>query len=497
ALAGRARTAGPALVRARAAALRERPSLRRPPPTEREVERLVRAALAAAPDAPPAELPADGGPDASLHWAREAAARVRAAVPTIGGYRGVTPVALWGTVPDAVARPSGGQGLVQEDASPGEGGERGPEPPPAPNDGAAGDANDDATARGERPTPAPGSDADAAGDGGRAVPPSVTLDPVDAASRVVDDPFAQRHEQADLERGITYPEWDCWAGTYRREGARVVDRAAAEGNGEWAARVLREHASLARTVRHRFERLRARRARLGRQRDGEELDLDACVRALVERRAGGTPGDDLYVCVRPARRALAVALLVDASGSTDAPVAGERRVIDVEREAVLLAAEALDALGDPYAVLSFSGRGARGVGVTALKTFGEHTRGALARRVGEVAPASNTRLGAAVRHAASLLARQPAGHRLLLLLSDGKPNDADGYVDRYAVEDSRRAVQEARGSGIVTHCLTVDQEEPEYLAHVFGAAGYTILRRPEALPTALVGVVRQLLGRGA
>jgi nitric oxide reductase NorD protein len=455
----------------------------------------VRAALAAAPDAPPPELPSTGGTDASRRWARETAARVRALDASRRGYRGVPPVALWGTVGDAAQAAASGQGLVQEEAAPGQGGERDPEPPASP-DGAAGAPEDDATAHGERLTASAGDDSSAAPEGGRDRAPRASLDPVDAASRVVDDPFAARPAEGEEPSGIAYPEWDCWAGLYRRDGARVIERPAAEGDGRWAARVLGDHAALVRTVRHRFERLRARRARLGRQRDGEELDLDACVRALVERRAGGSPNDDLYVSVRPARRALAVALLVDASGSTDAPVSDDRRVIDVEREAVLLAAEALEALGDPYAVLSFSGRGARAVGVTTLKAFGEHARSGLARRVGEVEPASNTRLGAAVRHAAALLARQPAGHRLLLLLSDGKPNDADGYVDRYAVEDSRRAVQEARAAGVVTHCLTVDREEPEYLAHVFGGAGYTILRRPESLPTALVGVVRQLLGRG-
>ena len=202
----------------------------------------------------------------------------------------------------------------------------------------------------------------------------------------------------------------------------------------------------------------------------------------------------LYVAVRPARRALAIALLVDVSGSTDADVDGRRTVIDVEKEAVLLAGEALDALGDRYAVLTFSGRGARGVRVATIKDFGEPGGDAVRRRVGAMKPGANTRLGAAVRHATALLEREPAGHRLLLVLSDGKPNDVDGYHDRRAVEDSRQAVLEARARGVFPFCLTVDTEEPEYLSHVFGEAGHTILRRADQLPLALVGVVRQLLG---
>lgn len=198
----------------------------------------------------------------------------------------------------------------------------------------------------------------------------------------------------------------------------------------------------------------------------------------------------------PARRALAILVLVDVSGSTDAPVGAGRQVIDVEKEAVLLAAAALDALGDAYAVLAFSSRGAHDVRVATLKGFAERDAALLRRRVAAVRPGANTRLGAALRHATALLARQPAGHRLLLLLSDGRPNDADGYQGPYAVEDARQAVHEARARGVTPFCLTVDLEAPEYLGHVFGAAGHTVLRRAEQLPLALVGVVRQLLGAG-
>jgi nitric oxide reductase NorD protein len=197
--------------------------------------------------------------------------------------------------------------------------------------------------------------------------------------------------------------------------------------------------------------------------------------------------------VRPARRALAITLLVDVSGSTDAPVTPTTQVIDVEKEAVLLASEALDALGDPYALLTFASRGARRVRVLTIKGFAERNGDAVRRRIGAIRPDSNTRLGAAVRHASAMLASAPAAHRLLLLLSDGKPNDADRYHGKYAIEDARRALFEARAGGVHPFCLTVDYEEPDYLPHLFGAAGYTILRRAEHLPRALLGVVRQML----
>ena len=106
------------------------------------------------------------------------------------------------------------------------------------------------------------------------------------------------------------------------------------------------------------------------------------------------------------------------------------------------------------------------------------------------------RLGAAVRHATRQLARQSAGHRLLLILSDGRPNDVDRYQGPYGVEDSRQAIFEARASGVYPFCITVDHQASEYLPRIFGAAGHTIVQRPEQLPTALLTVVQALIRRG-
>jgi nitric oxide reductase NorD protein len=160
---------------------------------------------------------------------------------------------------------------------------------------------------------------------------------------------------------------------------------------------------------------------------------------------------------------------------------------------LLLASEALDELGDPYAVLAFSSSGRHDVQVDAVKTFADHDAGAVRRRISALASARNTRLGAAVRHATAVLNAQTAERRLLLLLSDGQPNDIFGYQGSYAVGDSRRAVLEARASGVHPFCLTVDREEQEYLPHLFGANGYRVLRDPGQLPAVLLQVVTQLL----
>jgi nitric oxide reductase NorD protein len=293
--------------------------------------------------------------------------------------------------------------------------------------------------------------------------------------------------------GIRYREWDEYGKRYRPEEVTVRARVAAETDDGWALATLRAHAPLVRQIRGRFAPLRAHRTRLRAQRVGDELDLDECVAALVEMRRGRVPSDRLHRVTKAARRTLAIMLLVDVSGSTKAQVADGRTVLDVERMTLLLASEALDELGDPYAVLAFSSSGRHDVQVDTVKAFTDHDPAIVRRRVSALAAARNTRLGAAVRHATALLNAQPAERRLLLLLSDGQPNDVGGYQGSYAMADSRRAVHEARACGVHPFCLTVDREEQEYLPHLFGVNGYRILREPAQLPAALLQVVTQLL----
>jgi nitric oxide reductase NorD protein len=232
---------------------------------------------------------------------------------------------------------------------------------------------------------------------------------------------------------------------------------------------------------------------LGRQQDGSEVDLGAYVTAFADWRAGGYGDDRLYSASRPARRDLAVAVLADVSDSTDAWVEGPLRIVDVEKEALVVLLEALDALGDRHAVLAFSGQGPRAVSVITVKGF-DDPPGAVARgRIAALEPEGYTRVGAAIRHASALLSQVRARFRLLLLLSDGKPNDVDEYAGRYGIEDARQAVAEARLQGLVPFCLTVDREAPVYLSTIFGARGFAVLSRPSLLPGVLVDVFRSLV----
>jgi nitric oxide reductase NorD protein len=293
--------------------------------------------------------------------------------------------------------------------------------------------------------------------------------------------------------GIVYPEWDVRIGAYRERGAIVWPRIAPAGSGAWVEDVMARHAALVRRVRRRFDGLRPRRRPVGRQDDGPDLDLPAYVGAFADWRAGQAGDDRLYIAARPARRDLALVLLVDVSASTDGWVSGGQRIIDVEKESLIVLLEALDALGDRHAAVAFSGEGPGGVRLHIVKGFTEPVGPPVRRRVAALEPDGYTRTGAALRHAAALLARQPARHRLLLVLTDGKPNDVDHYPGRYGIQDTRQAVAEARLQGLVPFCLTVDREAPAYMPSIFGPRGYALLRRQELLPAVLVEVVRRLL----
>ena len=303
-------------------------------------------------------------------------------------------------------------------------------------------------------------------------------------------------ESADDSEHICYPEWDYRIQAYNAPGAIVRVLPAADGPQQWVDKTLAEHRSMLDAIRRRFEMLCGQRTPLRRQLDGDDLDLEACIDALADLRAGYPLAQTLYKSQKRTKRDMVIMLLIDISGSTDGWVTNGRRVIDVEREALLLVCIALGAMGEPYAVQAFSGYGPRSVSVRTLKRFDEPYGNPVATRIAALEPEQYTRAGAAIRHSTAALMRQPASQRLLLLLSDGKPNDVDVYEGRYGVEDMRRAVVEAKLQGIAPFCLTVDRHAAGYLPGVFGANQYALLAKPSMLPTALLDWMQRLVLAG-
>ncbi|MET4196333.1 VWA domain-containing protein [Bradyrhizobium sp. LA6.12] len=298
-------------------------------------------------------------------------------------------------------------------------------------------------------------------------------------------------DASPLNADLSYPEWDYRSGSYLPDHCRVLAGAASElGEGWRPDDAMRRHI---RQVRRRFEVLRPRHELMRAQADGHDLDLDALVRARCDLRAGSGGGgrDRVHVAMRPRGDDLAVTLLVDVSLSTDAWVDGYR-VLDVEKEALLVLAHGLSACGDHHSILTFTSRRRSWVRLETVKAFGEPMSGAIERRIGALKPGYYTRIGAAVRHASAELARQPQRKKLLLVLTDGKPNDVDHYEGRFAVEDTRKSVQEARRLGIAVFGVTVDATAQSYVPTLFGRSGYAIVGNIRRLPAALPAIYRQV-----
>lgn len=292
--------------------------------------------------------------------------------------------------------------------------------------------------------------------------------------------------------GIALPEWDWKHRVMKPNFCRLQTMIARQAEPQPLPDHLRRHA---RKLRNQFAALAPVRRWQKAQPEGTELDIDACVRIAADRLAGWHfSGAGAYLSHRPTERDLACLVLADLSLSTDAYANNTQKVIDVIRDSLMLFGEALSATGDRFAFYGFSSLKRSFVRFHEIKPF-DRPLDALARgRIAALKPGYYTRMGAAVRRSTQLLDRQPANRRLLLILSDGKPHDIDLYEGRYGIEDTRKALAEAREAGIKAFCVTIDREGAGYLPHLFGPAGYTIVRKPEELPDRLPLLYAQLTG---
>jgi len=301
-------------------------------------------------------------------------------------------------------------------------------------------------------------------------------------------------DESPLKAPRTYPEWHYRRNRYLEDYCAVYAETAPEiaPNGTPGAEPDAETRRRINRVRRQFEALRPRRELQHRHIDGDEIDLDALVQSIAERVAGGHPSENVYMRWRDQARDLAVATLVDVSLSTDSWVE-DRRVLDVEKEALLALAHGVQACGDDQAIYTFTSRRRHRVDICRIKGFEEQVSATTERRIAALEPGLYTRMGAAIRHVAAELGRRPNRHRLLLLLTDGKPNDTDHYEGRFAVEDTRMAVREARRQGLTVFGVTIDAEARQYFPAIFGRAGYSIVTRPSGLANALPLLYRQLI----
>lgn len=281
-------------------------------------------------------------------------------------------------------------------------------------------------------------------------------------------------------------EWDHRRQGYRKRWAIMRETTAPAGSLQFAEEVLARYRGMIQQIKRQFERIRMGQSLLRRQKDGENVDLDAALEAFSDRAAGLYPSEKVFVRLSRNKRDIATAFLIDLSGSTSG------WINDMERTALLILSEAMQVLQDRFAIYGFSGRTRKRCELFRIKGFDEPYGDTVKRRVANLRALEYTRLGPPLRQLTKLLGETESRTRLLITLSDGKPDDYDGYNGDYGIEDTRQALIEAKRKGIHPFCITIDKAEHSYLSHMYGAVNYAFIDDLAKLPVKIPEIYRKL-----
>ena len=315
---------------------------------------------------------------------------------------------------------------------------------------------------------------------------------------------AESPEQALAEGEVAYnyDEWDRELTDHRLGWCRVVEKRVKHGDRSFVDQTRERHKGVISSIRHQFQLMKPENLiKVTNEVDGEEFDLNAVIDYVIDRRADGHQSERIYTKRLRRRRDVAVSFLLDQSSSTARTIGRHplqpytrpgRRIIEIEKEGLVLMSEALEAVGDVYSINGFTSEGRRNVKFYVVKDFDEKYSDDVKRRIGGINYQNNTRLGAAIRHATARLATQDARTRLLIVLSDGRPYDHDYGDARYAREDTREALRQAKIEGITPFCITIDRESEAELKDLYGEIGYTIIDDVLSLPERMPGIYRRL-----
>lgn len=290
-----------------------------------------------------------------------------------------------------------------------------------------------------------------------------------------------------------HKEWDCNLGDYLYDHVRVLDKFVTSFEDDFYLMTLERYQGIVKQIRHAFELLKPEGLTLLRQwKEGDEFDYRALLDFAMDKKAGIMPSDRLYIKRIKQQRDVAVLLLADLSRSTSNIVPGtSSSVLDIEKEAIVLFCEALEVVGDAYAIAGFSGTGRLGVDYFRIKDFDDIMDDSVRGRISAVSPQRSTRMGAAIRHAACQLEKVSAKVRLLIIIGDGFPNDTD-YKREYAVEDTRKAIFEGRSKNIHTRAITVNLAGDSKLDDLYGALHHNVISDVRELPDKLLRIYSAL-----
>jgi Mg-chelatase subunit ChlD len=289
-----------------------------------------------------------------------------------------------------------------------------------------------------------------------------------------------------------YKEWDQNLSDYKMEWCLVRQRFADDDPNGFVEEIRSRLHGVIGLIRRQFTRLKPERFKKYRaQPFGDGLDIDALVQAMVDMRSGSFLSENVYIRRDKRIRDVAVLFLLDLSGSTEEEVNG-RRVVDIQKEAMVLMAEALDSLEDPYAIYGFSSEGRHRVDLFVIKDFAEPYNEKVQYRLGNLQPLGLTRMGAVLRHGLHKLESTQAAVKLMVILTDGRPYDLEYGTLDYAIADTRKAMQEVRRNRIHPFIITSDQKSSDYLKRIAPETQSIILQKVELLPRLLPAIYKRL-----
>lgn len=301
------------------------------------------------------------------------------------------------------------------------------------------------------------------------------------------DPHVGWQGTYHIEGAHLYPEWDHARQHYRKNWCVLREIDLRPGDPAYVAEVIAKHQGLVKHLRRTFEAMRDESRLLKRQVQGDDVDIDALVEALADARDGREMSEGLFVHRHRADRNLAVMFMVDMSGST------KGWINEAERESLIMLCESLETLGDRYAIYGFSGTTPKRCEIYRIKTFDQAYDAGVKGRIAGILPQEYTRMGVAIRHLTRRLNEVEAKTKLLITLSDGKPDDYfDNYRGPYGIEDTRQALFEARRAGIHPFCITIDREGKDYLPHMYGHANWVEIDEVRKLPLKVADIYRRL-----
>ena len=286
-----------------------------------------------------------------------------------------------------------------------------------------------------------------------------------------------------------YQEWDYQIQLHRPDWATVYERRQPKGDPEDINDILTEYRPIAHRIKQIIDLLTPEGVqRVRNMEDGDEIDLNAAVDAMISIRMGEQPNTRITMRNVLKSRDLSVVVLMDLSESTNEAMAGsDKTVLQLTREAATLVATAINGIGDPFALHGFASDGRHDVQYYRFKDFSQHYDDEAKSRLAGMKGGLSTRMGAALRHAGHHLLKQPERRKLILLVTDGEPADIDERDPQHLRHDTKKAVEELYSTGVLTYCLTLDPNADAYVKRIFGENNYTIVdnvdRLPEKLPT--------------